>query len=96
MVKIVEVKERISADGNVFCSLTVSQPAWHKSESGKVSLVQLKANTTTNMAFENAKTLIGLEMPGKIERVSCEPYDWTNPETGETVKLSHTYVVDFE
>ena len=96
MVMIVDVKERISAEGNVFCSLTVSQPSWHKSETGKVSLVNLKANTTTNIPFAAAKELVGVEMPGNIVRVSCEPYDWTNPETGESVKLAHTYVVDFE
>jgi len=41
--------------------------------------------------------LIGTTMPGNIVRVSCDPYDYTIQETGEVVKLAHTYgYVPFE
>jgi hypothetical protein len=30
-------------------------------------------------------------MPGTIERVECDPYNYTVPETGEVVTLAHTY-----
>lgn len=38
-----------------------------------------------------ADTLIGTKMPGTIERVPCEPYDFTIVQTGEVIKLAHTY-----
>ena len=30
-------------------------------------------------------------MAGTIERVQCDPYDYTVPETGEVVALAHSY-----
>ncbi|MDI9319817.1 MAG: hypothetical protein QM530_05000 [Phycisphaerales bacterium] len=30
-------------------------------------------------------------MPGSIAKIECEPYDYTLPETGEVIQLSHTY-----
>ncbi|MFZ4672434.1 MAG: hypothetical protein ACOYLT_10515 [Flavobacterium sp.] len=38
-----------------------------------------------------ADSLIGSQMPGTIERVPCDPYDFTIIQTGEVIKLSHTY-----
>jgi len=31
-------------------------------------------------------------LPGQIERQVCESYTFINPETGEKMKLNHTYV----
>lgn len=36
-----------------------------------------------------AMRMLGSEMPGKIIRVQREPYEYTIPETGETVTLTH-------
>ena len=30
-------------------------------------------------------------MPGKIEKVEVEPYEYAIPETGELITLSHRY-----
>ena len=38
-----------------------------------------------------AERMVGTEMPGKIVRVSCEPYLFTIPETGEVVELAHAW-----
>ena len=40
---------------------------------------------------ETAMSLIGTKIPGSIERVECDAYDFTVPETGEVIKLAHTY-----
>ena len=40
---------------------------------------------------ETAKELIGSKMPGSIERVSCDPYQFTIPQTGEVVTLAYSY-----
>lgn len=39
-----------------------------------------------------AKTLIGKQLPGRIDRVEVEAYEYTNQTTGEVVTLNHTYV----
>lgn len=40
---------------------------------------------------DQAKELIGKKMPGTVVRIDSEPYDFTIPETGEIIELSHTY-----
>jgi len=41
--------------------------------------------------MKTAESVIGSTMPGSIERVNCEPYEYTIKETGEVVTLAHTY-----
>ena len=31
------------------------------------------------------------KIEGEIVRVQCDPYDFTNPRTGEVITLTHTY-----
>lgn len=38
-----------------------------------------------------AERMVGKQMPGSIERVPCEPYDFTVQETGEVVKLTYRW-----
>ncbi len=37
------------------------------------------------------KQLIGTKLPGKIEKVPCEEYEFAIPGTEEVVKLNHAY-----
>lgn len=38
-----------------------------------------------------AQRMVGKEMPGTIERVPCEAYDYTMPETGEVVRMAYRW-----
>lgn len=38
-----------------------------------------------------AARMVGKQMAGTIERVPCEPYDYTMPETGEVVKMGYRW-----
>jgi hypothetical protein len=38
-----------------------------------------------------AKLIVGRQIPGSIVRMSCEPYDYTVPETAEVIKLAYKY-----
>jgi len=40
---------------------------------------------------EGCKHQIGTSLPGTIEKVACDPYDFKVPQTGETVKLDYTF-----
>ena len=42
------------------------------------------------MDEKTAKALVGTQLPGSIERVACEPYEYTIPDTGEVKMLSYT------
>ena len=69
---------------------------------GDVTLVQsqttgnfyataMKANITSTFSEEVAATMLGKQLPGQIIKQECEPYDYTIPDTGETITLTHTY-----
>ena len=91
MVTIVEVAERTAANGNTFCSVMVAgDVSVHMSAEGKTSLVALKASIPSNLPKDVLKNMIGNKLPGKVERVETEPYQWTN-SAGEEITLSHTY-----
>src|SRR6185312_9351020 len=38
-----------------------------------------------------AERMVGKQMPGSIERVPCEPYDYTIRETGEVTKIGYRW-----
>ena len=40
---------------------------------------------------ETAERMVGKQMPGTIERVPCQAYDYTVPETGEVVSLGYRW-----
>ena len=70
--------------------------------SGDLELVQSQ-NTgrfyaTTRRCFipstfdiKTAEQFVGKQMPGKIVRVDSDPYDYEIHETGETIRMAHTY-----
>lgn len=50
-----------------------------------------KAFISSTFDEETCKSLIGTEMPGCIVKVECNPYEYTNKETGEILTLNHSY-----
>jgi len=58
---------------------------------GKFYATAMKANITSTFSEEVAATMLGKQLPGQIIKQECEPYDYTIPETGETITLTHTY-----
>ena len=81
-------------DGSTFIALILQ---------GGLSLVQSKntgsfyatvkqCSVPSTFDEETAKTMVGEQVPGSVQRMNCEPYDWTNKETGEVLELSHRWV----
>lgn len=94
MVTIKDFAVRQAKDGREFVALILQ---------GGLSLVQSK-NTSNFYATvkqcsipstfdeETAKGFIGEKLPGNVQRMSCEAYEWTNKDTGEIIELSHRWV----
>lgn len=94
MVTIVNYKERLKDDGTSFFVLELQ---------GGIEMTQ---SNTTGMFYATAKKaiipstfdevtckgLVGTQMPGEIEKVDCDPYEYTVQETGEEIILSHRWV----
>ena len=60
-------------------------------ETGKFYATAKKCFITSTFDEQTAEALVGREIPGRIERVECEEYDYTVPETGEVITLSHRW-----
>ena len=60
-------------------------------QTGKPYITARKTSIPCTFGDEFAKTLIGTEMPGSIEKVECKEYEYLVPESGELLKLTHTF-----
>lgn len=91
-VKIVGFQHKESQEGKPFISLTLQGGVEIvKSQNGSSYLTVRKASMATTFDEATAMALIGTEFPGSIEKVSCAPYDYTVPDTGEVILLTHRW-----
>ncbi len=91
MVIIIGYKECISKEDKVFYSLILQgELSVAQSESGNVYLTANKASIMTSFTEEYCSTLIGKQLPGNIEKVPCEEYEYQT-STGETIMLDYRY-----
>ena len=91
MVTIVDVKERVSQDGNPFMALIVqNEIELVTSRFGNVYAAARRASIPSTLDFDTAKMLIGKELPGTIEKVECEPYEAANGD-GELTIFNHRW-----
>lgn len=93
MVRIVDFKERVSNDGESFMSLIVmSGVEVLQSQNGNFYATTRKASIPSTFDAETCRSLIGQELPGSIDKVECEAYEYTHPQTSEVLWLNHRYV----
>ena len=60
-------------------------------QSGKPYITARKTSIPCTFGDEFAKSLIGKDLPGDIQRIECDAYTYEVPGTGEKLKLTHTY-----
>lgn len=92
MVRIAQVHLRESPKGN-FISLELQGDIEliQSQTTGKFYATAKRCFITSTFDLPTATALIGQQIPGTIVRMQCTPYDFTNKETGEVMKLTHTY-----
>lgn len=93
MVQIISVKESQKENGDLFYKLKVQGGAElvQSRESGKYYLTARTAYVSTTFDKSTCEKLVGTEMAGTVEKVACDPYDYTVPDTGEVITLSHRW-----
>lgn len=91
-VKVTDYKERTAQDGRTFYTLTLQGGVEivHSSNGNQYITIR-KASLPTTFDEFTCKSLVGVELPGSIQRVDCEPYEYTVPNTGEMIMLTHRY-----
>ncbi|NNF34913.1 MAG: hypothetical protein HKN68_12440 [Saprospiraceae bacterium] len=93
MVRIVDYVERKSQDGNSFFALMLEGDLEmvRSKETGNFYATARKASITSTFNEITCQGLIGNEIPGKIQKVNCEPYEYRIEESGEVIELTHKY-----
>ena len=92
MVTITDFKRRESEDGKEFFTLTIQGGVEIvQSSKGNSYMTARKTSIPSTFNEVTCQSLIGTKMPGDIEKLECEAYEYENKETGEVITLHHTY-----
>ncbi len=93
MVKIVDFKTYERKDGSEFCALVVQGgiEAVKSKETERTYFTARTVNVPCTFNQATCEALIGKDFPGSIRKVEVESYDYTIPDTGEIITLSHRY-----
>jgi hypothetical protein len=60
-------------------------------ETGRYYATSKTCSITSTFSEEEAKALLGKEIPGSIERVECKEYEYTIVDAGEVIFLTHRW-----
>jgi hypothetical protein len=94
MVKIVDFVKRQNREGVEFNALILQGgiELVRSKESGNYYATSKKASITSTFDDATCQNLIGQQIPGSVQKVESEPYEFTNKETGEVLILTHRWV----
>lgn len=93
MVTVTNFYEVERKDGTKFISLELTGQAelLQSQTTGKWYATVRKCRIPTTFDANVAQGMIGQRITGEIVRTICDPYDFTNPRTGEVMRLQHSY-----
>jgi hypothetical protein len=96
MVTIVGFKKRESEDGREFNVLMLQGELEliKSQETGRFYATAKRCTISCTFDDTVCTTLIGKTLPGQIEKMECDPYDYHIPGTDEIISLAHTYYYD--
>lgn len=98
MVKISNYALRKNKEGKHFLALELQGEVEliQSTQTGRFYATAKRCSISSTFTEEEAKALIGKQFPGRIERVNVDEYDFVLKETGEVIKLCHSYVYNPE
>lgn len=93
MLNIIEVAPRVNSDGEQFFALILEDGLQlvKSKETGNYYATAKSTSITSTFTEEVAKSMIGSEIPGTIQKVACESYEYTIKDTGEVIMLEHRW-----
>ncbi|QOG57793.1 hypothetical protein [Flavobacterium columnare] len=93
MVRIVNYLKRTTEEGKEFFVLEIQSGITmvKSATTGKFYATANKATLSSTFDELTCQALIGTELAGKVEKVACEPYEYTIKDTGEIITLSHRF-----
>jgi hypothetical protein len=93
MVTVVSYTTRENLVGEEYIALVLQGDLEmvQSQETGRFYATARKTTISSTFDEATAAALVGTQIPGKIIKVSCEPYEWVVPESGELVTLDYRY-----
>lgn len=93
MVTVKDYKKRENKEGKNFYVLILQGGVFpvRSQETGRMYFTAKTCSVSTTFDEETCMDLIGSQFPGTIERVETEPYNYTVPESGDVIELSHRW-----
>lgn len=94
MVTIVDFVKRTNKEGKEFNALILQSgiELVKSRETQRWYATSKRASITSTFDDATCKNLIGQQIPGSVQRVESEPYEFTNKETGEVLTLTHRWI----
>lgn len=94
MVTIVDFVKRTNKDGKEFNALVLQSgiELVKSHETGRWYATAKKASITSTFDDAMCQSLIGQQIPGSVQRIETEPYEFTVKDTGEVLSLTHRWV----
>jgi len=93
MLKIIDAVPRTNSEGEEFYALILQDGLQlvKSKETGNYYATAKSTSITSTFNEETANSMIGSEIPGTIQKVACESYEYTIKETGEVISLEHRW-----
>jgi hypothetical protein len=93
MITVIDFAKRTTKEGkDLFVLILQGGLDFVKSNiTGKYATMK-KCSISSPFDENTCKSLIGFQMPGSVQKVQLQPYDFTIKGTGEVIKLSHQWV----
>jgi hypothetical protein len=93
MVTVIDYTVRENADGKEFITLKLQGglEMIQSKKSGRFYATVRTLSIPSTLDEASAQQMIGQKLSGSIQKVNCDPFEHTIPETGEVVTLSHRY-----
>jgi hypothetical protein len=94
MVTIVDFVKRTNKEGKEFNALILQSgiELVKSRETNRWYATSKRASITSTFDDAMCQSLIGTQIPGSVQRVATEPYDFTLKNTGEVLTLTHRWI----
>ncbi|MCX6199801.1 MAG: hypothetical protein NTY88_11370 [Bacteroidetes bacterium] len=94
MVTVTGVESRKNSKGEAFAVLILQGDLQivTSQTTGKPYATVHKISVPCTFDEKVAEAMVGKKLPGEIQKVECEPYDYANRTTGEVMTLTHSYI----
>jgi hypothetical protein len=93
MVTIVNFEKRQSKTGNEFFALILQGGVEmvRSAETGQFYATVKRCSVPSTLDEATCKLMVGSQLDGSIQKLSCDPYEYVVPETGEVIELAHRW-----